>query len=289
MKRLFLSFFLTAFAYAQQCPQGYTLTGSVCVQNGGTSGGLTQISVGSIASVPSCTSTFLYLPTDSFYDQVACDSSSVLHYLRGGSERWPTTLKTWAWSNQNSNTETTATGTSSLTIFDTALTVQWSGKVTALPHGAPYTYTVFMKNQANGASGQSSTAGGAWITDGTKQIHVEVLCQTAPNASLTETNSFMRVEHIATSTDGGTSYFVSGIVPQSVCTGATEVGLRIADSGSALSYSYSLDGGASWTGLGGAESNTAYLTATFIGFGGTSVTNSAFPFEVLTITSARFQ
>jgi hypothetical protein len=241
-------------------------------------GNLTQISIGAISAVPACnSSTFLFFPNNSFYTSVVGDGSNC-HYYITGMERFPVVAASWAWSNQNGNTETT-NGASTLTILDTGTTVQWSGKTLNLPHASPYTYTGFMYPLA---AAQSTQTMGFWITDGTKQIHVEAITSTASGCTV-------RVEHIASSTDGGTGFANSSVLPNGACTGAIELGLRIADSGSALSYYYSLDRGVSWVQIGSTESSTGFLTATKIGYGGVSVTSGTESRLSMLVTSAQFQ
>lgn len=242
---------------------------------------LSLISTGVFASVPACNTHFLYLPVDSAYTQVAGDGIRC-HYLYQGWERYLLDDANYSWFNRNGATWNATGGTPAFSIVDTGLSVQWTGRVRTLPHPAPYTYEVFLLAYMGMHATQAL---GAWITDGTKQIHLEII-----GADTNGRGCVLRVQHVANSLDGGGPAFAtSGKVPETFCIGAAEVGLRIADSGAALSYSYSLDRGLSWLQLGSTEPSNRYMRATQIGVGGTSVANSALSMESALITSARFQ
>ena len=55
---------------------------------------------------------------------------------------------------------------------DTGLSVQWTGRCRDLPHVAPFSHEVFLLAYMGMHATQAL---GAWITDGTKQIHLEII------------------------------------------------------------------------------------------------------------------
>lgn len=263
---------------------GQTIVSTAPGQNYTAQSVLSQISTGSIASLPSCSTGFLYLPTDSAYNQVASSGDGNCHYFLTGREMFPVNATTYpsSWQLQNGANEDLSTGTSFLRIFDNTSCCTWTGKTRSLPHAAPYTFTVIQSlNLVMGGGTAPNQVAGIGITDGTKQIHIEVIAGGSAFCNI-------RTVHMTTLTDGGTQVASATMIGPASCSGQP-VGLQIQDSGSALTFRYSLDGGVTWIQLGSTEGSTAFLTATNIWYGGTSNTSGATPFMDVNALSLKFQ
>ena len=246
---------------------------------------LSQIAIGPIASTPACNANFLYLPTDGRYNQVAGDGTSC-HYLLAGKEMFPANATTFpsVFQAQNGMLYDVSSGTADMTIYDNASCCNWTGRVAALP-AHPNGYTITQVQSAD-LVGSNQTFGLGILDGGVLQSHIEMI--TSANAG---SMCSFRVVHVPTGSDGGTQMAATAGLPIASCTGGLS-SLKIVDSGSTLSYYYSLQSSPlatspGWVLLFTEPSTGGFITPTKYGFLGTSNTAGANAYLHSTVLSLK--
>ena len=254
----------------------------------GAAGGLTQISTGPLASVPAANTVFDYTPTDSFSGRIIGDGTT-RHYFPGGREQFPSPLLFGAssWQRQNGAVENLAQGTSELQIFDNTSSVEWTGKTIPIPaHGTSWDYAItFQADLAMLAPG-SNQLFGIGVSDGTKQIHIELISGTGCNLRLVSYGNTSSALPGYSETNlqqyGG---FATG-----ACSGEP-FSLKIHESGAAYTFFFAFHGGNAWKQFGAPQPSAGGFvpSATALWYGGTSQTSGASPFLTALTTSVTFQ
>jgi len=230
-------------------------------------GGGVNITQGSYLSLPgTCTTNDVYFTTDSYYSHFRCSATNTwTPFLGGFIAALPGVVSGWTGVNTGANwTATDLNGAVQLQITNNA-SLNWRLLTKSQP-STPYTLTFIwgFYQQLN-----NSEDTGVYFYDGTKLMGLEFLSQASTFTIRVE--KITDVTHDA-STAASKALYNSGNLPMVHSPMGTLAALgpllyaRIANSGTTLTFSYSLDN-ITWTSLF-SESVGTFITPTKYGFGG---------------------
>ena len=219
-------------------------------------GGGSGVAVGTFASLPgTCAVGDMYVFTDSVFNYAVCTTTNVWRYFLHGKEGNPVSPASgWTGTNNGANWTATDAG-GSVHVVMTNGGANWRFLRRSVPGSTPYTVTTYLTVFA----GVSNTAlNGIYFYDGTKLMGIEFMTQASVN-----TLRVQKMNNVTTDNSTPASMASNAFILPSFVSGTW---LRLANNGTNLIFSYSLDG-VTFTSMF-SEAVGTFITPTSYGVGG---------------------